>query len=361
MIWSSYKDATVRSVCNFLGTPLIFETDDNYMEIPLDNPAHFSMISKEELEANKSDFKKLEEIRQRELNNYREIIAMMDGIIVSTEELKRTLYPYNKNIIVLENNVEEVPPYKSYDPEEAFVKVNDKGEKYIDLQHNLGVFSAPSFCSAGENKISWTPRIGWSSTVTHWGSDFNTVIKPWEKLIAKHSKSSWFIYLGGQPGGWNNFVNWHMEASQRNNCPARLLHIPDSQYSLYMMNLRNLDIGIAPLAPNAFNMSKSDLKALEYAINKTAPLLPRYITYSRHWVEGETCLMYGNEREFYGAAETLLNDVDLRTTIGKNAFEYAKANRLERFQSLKRFEFYVKMIGSKNKLKIFKPAQEKNK
>lgn len=322
------------------------------------------MVPKDFMEANKNDLNKLEEFRQRELDSYRHIVSLMDGVIVSTEELKRSLYPYNKNIIVLENNLEEVPPYKSYDPEEAFVKISEgsrnvpPGEKFVDLEPNMGVFSVPSYCaSETPGNIQWTPRVGYSSTVTHWGGDFNTVIKPWEKLITKHSRNCWFVYLGGNPAGWNNFVNWHIQTCQNNKVPHRLVGIPDSQYSLYMMNLRNLDIAIAPLAPNVFNMAKSDLKPVEYGANSTCPILPNYVTYTRHWKHEENCLIYSNEREFYECVEAAINDVNLRQRIGQNAFDYVANNRLERFHSLRRYEFYVTMKNSKNKLRCFAPAE----
>ncbi len=59
-----------------------------------------------------------------------------------------------------------------------------------------------------------------------------------------------------------------------------------------MFNIRNIDIGIAPLAPTIFNMSKSDIKAVEYGSWGIPSLLPRYVTYSRNFVEEENCLMY---------------------------------------------------------------------
>ena len=339
----------VRAVCDFLNIPLIFETDDDYTAIPIDNPAHWSMVSKEDIERYKSEPEKLEGIRQGGLSSYREIISMMDGIIVSTQELKNSLSMYNKNIFVLENNIEEVPPYRSQDPEQAFVKTNAEGDQYVDLEHRMGVYSVPSHTIIDSSKISWTPRINYSCTVTHWGQDFNTIAPYYEKVIEKNAKNCWFIWQG-----WERFLQWHLNLAKEKNLPARCLWIPDAQYSLYMMNLRNTDIGLAPLAPNPFNMSKSDIKAIEYAQWAAVPVLPNYITYTRHWKHQETCLIYQNGKEFMECLETLINDHDFRMKLGANARKYVAENRLERFHSEKRYKIYRAFIESKRKLRSYK-------
>jgi glycosyltransferase involved in cell wall biosynthesis len=339
---------TVRGVCDFLNIPLIFEVDDSYTEIPLDNPAHFSMISKEDMEANKGDLNKLEELRQVGLYNYKEIISMMDGIIVTTEELKNALYMYNKNIFVLQNNIEEVPPYRSHDPEQAFIKINAEGGQYVDLEHRMGVYSVPDHTIVDETRISWTPRFGYSATVTHWGQDFDTIKDYYAKVIEKYSASCWFVWQG-----WDRFLQWHLNLAKEKNLPARVLHIPDAQYSLYLMNLRNIDIGLAPLAPNVFNMSKSDIKAVEYAMWGAPAILPNYITYTRNWKHNENCLIYQNGKEFIECAEALIHDVNLRERLGKAARKYVMENRLERQHAARRYEIYRWFIDSKNKLKTF--------
>lgn len=338
---------TVRKAADFLNIPLVYETDDDYLNIPLDNPAHFSMISKTDMETHKNNLEELEKLRHRSLDNYKEIVSMMDHVIVSTEELRRSLTPYNKNISVFENNVEDVFPYKSYDPEHLFIE-----DGQVKVNNQMGMITIPSYVQLDEGKISPTPRIGWSSTVTHWGSDFATIMDPWEKIIEKYSKGCWFVYIG-----WERFVQWHIEVAKKKLLPQRVMHIPDSMYDLYLFHLRNLDIGIAPLAPNIFNMSKSDLKPLEYSIWGTPAVLPRIQTYKRHWKEGETCLMYGNAREFKESMELLINDHELRIKLGAAAKKYTQENRLERQHSKRRYLLYRELIEGKNKLRSFAPKE----
>lgn len=371
---------TVRTICNFVGIPMIMEVDDDYLHIEPDNPAHFSMIpgvvmdeiTQDPVTSLEDKRLEVEKHRQKGLNNYKEVVGMMDGIIVSTPELKQILLPYNKNIYVLENNIEEVFAYKAYDPEHLFVK---NGQVKID--HNMGMITIPSFVQGDGNnglavdQISPTPRIGWSSTVTHWGQDFDSISKYWERVIEKYSQHCWFVYIG-----WDRFVQWHQEFSgymydhasrswvpdpkKKRQLPQRVLHIPDSMYDLYMFHLRNLDVGIAPLAANLFNMSKSDLKPIEYGSQKVAPVIPRLQTYTRHWKDGENCLMYTSGREFQEKMELAINDHSLRVQLGQNAYDYVKNNRLERQHSWKRYLVYKEFIASKTKLRSYTPLKQED-
>lgn len=354
---------TVRAVTDYLGIPLIFETDDNYLSIIPENPAYLSMVPKDV--QMRGDRNEIEEWRTRGLINYCEIIGMMDGVICSTKELANTLRIFNKNVHVLENNVETVYAYRAYDPEHLFVE-----DGQVKINNQMGMITVPSYVQLEGNKISPTPRIGYTSTVTHWGPDFDTIRKGWERVIEKYSDSCWFIYIG-----WERFVQWHMEFSgmawsdatrqwipdpnAKRQLPRRVLHIPEAMYELYMFHIRNLDIGIAPLAPNWFNEAKSDLKALEYGAWGVPSVLPRFITYSRHWKDGENCLMYSNHHEFEECLKTYINDHALREQHGNAAYKYVAENRQEKLHAKPRYDLYCRFIAAKRRLPQFTLIKEK--
>ncbi len=394
----------LRSACDYLNIPLVFETDDDYLHIEPDNPAYLSMIPKniteschfeheklvklageaqndpvqyaEYVRAIEENKQKIEEVRQLGLQNYKEIISMMDLVVVSTEELKRTLYPYNKNIFVSENNISEVPPFRAFDPEQAFINPQTG---MVDIPINQGLVNLPAYSfppgsASGEwdtSKIIPLPRVGYSSTVTHWGQDFNSIMSGWGKIIETFAQNCWFVYLG-----WDRFVHWHLQYagykpahyvdeqtgekkvtwipdSDKRQLPRRLYHIPDSGYDLYFFNLRNLDIGIAPLAPTLFNMAKSDIKAVEYGAWGIPAVLPRFQTYARHWKDGENCLMYTGQQEFVDQLARLIQDHSLRAELGAAAFKYVSENRLERFHIHKLYKVFCDLCDSKNRLKQF--------
>jgi hypothetical protein len=125
----------------------------------------------------------------------------------------------------------------------------------------------------------------------------------------------------------------------------------------YNFNLRNLDIGVAPLEPTIFNMSKSDLKAMEYASWGVVPVLPNYITYSRFWTPGKNCLMYRNNEELYKCIEFLITHHAERESLARAARQYVADHRLQKYDSERRYNFYKSLIDSKKKPVLLKPQK----
>lgn len=347
----------MKRACEFLGIPMIFETDDDYLNLPPTNPAYLAVIHPDFfIQHPNSTKEEIERERLRCLEGYKRILEMADLITVSTEELKRTLAPYNKNIVVLQNNLESVYLYRDHNPEHSYIcreKGPNEGKMVIESKH--GLWSIPDHYvvqEPGKNTAQafQCPRIGYSGTISHRGNDFKTIEYYWEKLIMKRSKECWFVYLGDK-----NFWEIHERKRKERNLPPRNLLIPQYEYSLYMYNYRNLDVAIAPVYPNVFNMSKSDIKAVEAASWGIPCVLPNYVTYNRNFVHGENCLMYDNGKEFFEYAELLLGDPKLRTQLGQNALKYVAENRLERQHSKARYEAYKSVIDKSYKLEVYHP------
>jgi glycosyltransferase involved in cell wall biosynthesis len=347
--------ALIREATSFLGIPLIFETDDDYFNLEKDNPAYWSMVPRGILKDNMST-QEMEQIRNSYLEAYKQVISGVDMITTSTEELKHILYPYNRNIEVLPNNVLDVYRYRTYDPEQNFIGPDGK----FYLPNNLGMISTPSYAIKEDGTLLATPRIGYSCTPSHWGQDWKTVEYYWHKLIQKHSKTCWFVYVGAQPGprgDWSEdyWIKQHHEVVKRFQVKNRAIPIAPAEYDLYNFHLRNIDIGIAPLSPNIFNMSKSEIKWLEYSSWGIPSVLPNYITYNRSVENHKTALLYDNGREFQEAIESLIHDSKLRHQIGLNALNWVEQNRLEKHWAKRRFDIYKDLVDNSYRLKIFEP------
>jgi len=350
----------IRKACNFLGKPLIFETDDDYLNLPTHNPCYLALAARELLakyqefiEAKKFDEAKmlyplLEQSRLKGLEQYRNIIRESDGIVVSTEELKRSLTPYNKNIIVLQNNVDRVFYGKDYDSEDQHKYQDANGDWKIKVPTYQNLFTIPSWCIIDPKYkvVKKIPRIGYSCTTSHRGQDFDTIKKKFFKTIDKYHQDTWSVFLGD-----DYFYNQQEKKGRKH-------FIWPTEYDLYVFNLRNIDVGMAPLETNIFNMSKSDIKAVEHAMWGTPCVLPNMITYTRNFVNEETALFYDNEEEFGEQLERLIKDEKLRRKLGDNAREYVRENRLESLHSEKRFNFYQSMVQSSYNLKVFMPHKE---
>ena len=117
----------LRKACDILRKPLVYETDDDYLHIPPSNPAHKEMINSESVGA------------------YIEILGMVDYITVSTEELKRVLYPFNRNIKVFPNNVETIYCGEWGGVHKAYHKAQQGPDSKVMLLNRHGMITIPAY------------------------------------------------------------------------------------------------------------------------------------------------------------------------------------------------------------------------
>lgn len=325
----------VKDACDFLRKPLVFETDDDYFHLPETNPGFKPIVEDPTI-----------------LGGYAEVLKMVDAVTVSTQELKNVIYRFNKNVHVFPNNIDMIycgeygPPRKG----ESVEKAGDNGKLNIKSDH--GLITIPSYYMASDDNMSKKTgktypkrvvRVGYTGTPTH-KEDFETIARSLEKVIEKYKGLIWNIFIGDE-----------YFYQRVNKGIGRLLHIKECPYQLYMFQIRNFDIGIAPLAPNLFNMSKSPIKAIEYASWGIPSILPNYITYTREFTNGVNCLTYNNSREFTECLDTLIGDENLRLKLGQAARDHVRNNRLERSHAERRFNFYRELIEKKGKLFRFLP------
>ena len=353
----------LKNACHLMGKPLVYEVDDDYINLFPTNPAYYSLckpefqdtyftLKKQITEAkdnNEIKEKKLaldafmpilEKSRQEGIEQYKDLLKLPDLITVTTKELKSVLYLYNENIAVLPNNVENVYYEKDYVEE----KVSSDGN--VVVPYKFGLAAIPAFWSDNKGNKKRIIRVGYTGTISH-REEFGTISYYWNKLVKKYADQVWFVYLGD---------NYFYE--QQNFVRNRRFYIPQTQFDTYLMNVRNIDVGIAPLMPNIFNQSKSDIKMVEYGCWGNTAVLPNYVTYNRNWKHEETCLFYNNGYEFEQMMEEIIFNQELRITLGQNAREYVRENRLERLHSEERFNVYNDLISSHPKLVQFTPNKE---
>lgn len=329
----------VKTACDYLQKPFVFETDDDYFHLPPSNPGYPHLTKNPSI-----------------LAGYAEVLRMADAVTVSTEELKKVIYPYNKNIKVFPNNVEMIycgeygPPRKYHTPEEIG---EDKKPK---VRNDHGLIGLPSYKWEREqtgSKLSKDKtfkkliRVGYTGTPTH-KQDYDTVVRGLQKVAEKYSDKVWLVFIGDP----------YFAQTVGSDKIGKIACIRDCPYDLYMYQIRNFDIGIAPLYPNMFNMSKSPIKAIEYATWGTPAILPNYVTYTRDFTHEKNCLTYNNQSEFVECLEELINNDEMREGLGRAARDYVKNNHLEHLHSQERYEFYQSLIDSRPPLLKFLPDQK---
>jgi hypothetical protein len=97
-------------------------------------------------------------------------------------------------------------------------------------------------------------------------------------------------------------------------------HIPWVASTEYHRAALPLDIGIAPLRTDAFNLGRSDSKLLEYTISGAAIVCQAHPVHRRGgWRHEETCLMGSTQEELAYAVVRLIRDSKLRYELVANA------------------------------------------
>lgn len=318
----------IQMACKIAGRPCLFETDDNYCDLEQHNPCH--------AELNKPGV----------LDGFREILRRADYITVSTQELKDVYYPYNHNIKVLPNNIEYVNMFK----DEHVQAIGSDGK--VQINEVFGFVTYPSWISLnqGENQPPRHEklfRVGYTATPTH-REDYLHTIQPYLEKFLKKFPNTTMIYQG------DPWFPQHGHPPEHKN----VIFIPNQPYDLYMNNIRNYDVGIAPLLPNIFNMSKSSLKLLEYGSWGIPAVAPNFVTYNRHFKHEETAMLYQNGREFYEMMCHMAEDHEHRQKLGLAAARMIHETRTEKVNAQERFDFYKSIIEGSAQPKRFLPNKE---
>jgi glycosyltransferase involved in cell wall biosynthesis len=170
----------------------------------------------------------------------------------------------------------------------------------VDVKHVFGVFSAVNQ-KVGLEKVFWglygKPRLDPSNKEDAWQLD---VWKGYEAAMA-----------GTIRGKRKNYKIY----------PA----LPTDQYGQFYSNI---DVSIAPLDPNQFNMSKSNIKAVEagaYGIPLIASNVGDYDTIIKHNETGILISPDNPKSEWIRQLSRLAKDKKLREELGKNLQEVVRS------------------------------------
>lgn len=91
----------------------------------------------------------------------------------------------------------------------------------------------------------------------------------------------------------------------------------------------DFDVGVAPLRPDIFNASKSDIRVLSLAALAIPAVATDYGPYGETVVDGETGFLVRRDHEWGLALRTLHADPGLRERMGAKAREHARARAVE--------------------------------
>jgi hypothetical protein len=98
----------------------------------------------------------------------------------------------------------------------------------------------------------------------------------------------------------------------------------------YAGTLGRFDIAIAPLVDNQFNLAKSDLKVLEYAIVGLPVIASKVLPYVGSVRPGETGFLASSAKDWLKYLRTLVNDAPMREAMGAEARAWAETRLISR-------------------------------
>ena len=176
-------------------------------------------------------------------------------------------------------------------------------------------------------------RILWQGGMSHL-IDWYPLREALRTICQKYKDQFTFVCFG-------EYFDWINEV-----VPASMFEYhPWVEYPAYRLKrgLLNCDINLCPLANNVFNAGKSAIKFYEASIFEDAPeatLAQRGPVFSEIQ-DGVTGLLFSTPEEFVEKLSLLIEDADLRRTLGHNAHKWVLDNRTPEKTISGLFDFYA--------------------
>jgi processive 1,2-diacylglycerol beta-glucosyltransferase len=217
-----------------------------------------------------------------------------DGIIVSTKPLKERFLHLNKNIIVVENSLDE------------------------RLLNNRGVFTD------NVKNRSMPKVIGYMGTPSH-ESDFMMILPSLREVLRKYKDTLKLQIIGifSDRSLLNLFEGLSVEVLDVKG------NVEYPRFMKWMSEHVNWDLAIAPLEDTKFTRCKSDIKYLDYSLLGICGIyskVPGYENTIDHMVNGY--LVENSNEKWVEAIDYLIKNDEIRADISQKAYEYVYSKRI---------------------------------
>lgn len=261
---TQYHVARIKATQD-LNKPVLAETDDFVQLVPPYNPgARFYHPNSE---------------ASNQWANV--VLKISDGVLVTTEGLRRLYYQLNKNILICPN--------------------------FIDT----GWWTNPAWTEKPARKHPDTVIIGWQGANAH--SANLEIIQPIIPRILEKYPHAEFHYVA-YPLAWISDLKRKFKDRVKLHKWVFFTNHP-RKISSY-----GFDIGLAPLVDNFFNRGKSGLRVLEYGINKTAVVASPLPAYKEIIGKGIYGIIAKEKQDWYSAISKLVEDVRLRNSFKRRIY-----------------------------------------
>lgn len=209
------------------------------------------------------------------------LLRASDAVTTTTPELAENLQRFNSNVIVLPNMLPS-----EYWPSER-PPIRDE-----------------------------TPLVvGWAGSTSH-APDIREIEDVLSQILDRHESVE--VHVAGALPQWFHRIHPRLRFLQ----PVRIEQYPQL--------IAGFDIALAPLADSRFNRAKSDLKAVEYGMLGLPVVASKMPSYSRFIRHGENGFLAGTTKDWLQRISALIEDRDLRDTMGAGLRRAAQSRVIER-------------------------------
>lgn len=276
-----YRTLHALAMRDAYGTRIVAELDDNY-------------VAKRKLNLASRDWEDYRLVRETHMN----ILLHYDALIFSTAWLRDRYV-------------------KAYRQERRI------RAKYLPELHVAGNHIDPDdWPERNPMRDDGRLRVGWMGSPSHlWDLKL-----AYPALLAAHRLGHEVVIIGFDPH-WRPVDDYI--SGVRPEYPFEYTYIPwkdPLEYGRPKVGLP-LDIAIAPLTHDEFNLGRTDVKFLEYTISGAATVASSTV-YSRTAKHGETALLGQSREELEQNVLRLIADDSLRERLATNAAEYVRGERL---------------------------------
>ncbi len=276
VILEQLSNPAIPEYCHKLGIKCIFESDD----------AMIDSYSRER--------KNLQDLNPAFRGHAVETISKCDGLTVTNRLLAENYARFTKAPIYILQNYIDFNWYKK--PQQKVLRTSDE------------------------------IRIGWFGSYGHF-EDLRELIPVLDRILAKYPQVK-FVYCGY--GGMSSDksvteIGWGEDVFKelpRNRREFVLATKPDFWPAKHQT--LDLDIGICPLVDDYFNKCKTNIKWLEFAINRT-PAVVSDVLYGETVKDGKDALVAKTPEEWFNHLSYLIENEKERHKIGK--FAQARAEK----------------------------------
>jgi glycosyltransferase involved in cell wall biosynthesis len=265
----SFKDVEdLKKFTRKKNIPLVYSLDDNLLDLRNNEPGNPYPGTNEK-------------------NIIRYLIRESDGVIVSTDPLRERIKSMNRQVIVVENQLDE---------------------RII-----------PDFIRSTKSD---SVTIGYMGTRTH-DQDFSEILPALKKILSHYKDTVKLEFLGALED--DRYINGLPNTKRLNNEG----HVEYGKFWRWMTANVSWDIALAPLRIDEFTDCKSDIKFLDYAALNMPGVYSKTPAYKNSVVHKKTGMLARNETdEWVQNLEQLIESRTLREEIGSQAKEYVLSKRI---------------------------------